>query len=154
MLESWQSKLQTIIDMLESSDINEIEVSFFGRKFRVSKGSNPSQMPFQASNFVEQPSPILDRTISKEANVAQPDGGVEVIAPMVGTFYRSPSPETPPFVSEGDYISAGQVVCIIEAMKVFNEIPAEISGLIVAQLVDDEEPVEFGKPLFKVDTSK
>ena len=73
---------------------------------------------------------------------------------MVGTFYCRANPDAPPFVNVGDPVSAETTVCIIEAMKVFNEIPAEISGTIVAILVEDEEPVEFGKPLFKVDTSK
>jgi acetyl-CoA carboxylase biotin carboxyl carrier protein len=79
---------------------------------------------------------------------------VLIKSPMVGTFYSRPTPEAEPFVRVGDHISSETTVCIIEAMKVFNEIPAEVSGTIAAVLVDDEEPVEFGKPLFKVDTSK
>ena len=72
---------------------------------------------------------------------------------MVGTFYRSSSPDKPAFVKVGDSIDTGQTVCIIEAMKVFNEIPAEISGKVVAILVENEQSVEYGKPLFKIDTS-
>jgi acetyl-CoA carboxylase biotin carboxyl carrier protein len=72
---------------------------------------------------------------------------------MVGTFYGRANPNAEPYVHVGDHVEAETTVCIIEAMKVFNEIPAEVRGKIVAVLVDDEEPVEFGKPLFKVDTS-
>jgi acetyl-CoA carboxylase biotin carboxyl carrier protein len=73
---------------------------------------------------------------------------------MVGTFYSRPNPEAETFVRVGDHVSSETTVCIIEAMKVFNEIPADVSGLIVAVLAEDEEPVEYGKPLFKVDTSR
>ncbi len=73
---------------------------------------------------------------------------------MVGTFYASPNPESPPFVKVGDHVGPTTTVCVIEAMKVFNEIPAEVSGQVVAVLVDNGEPVEFGQPLFKVDPRK
>ncbi len=73
---------------------------------------------------------------------------------MVGTFYAKANPNAEPFVRVGDHVDEATTVCIIEAMKVFNEIPAEISGRIVAILVDDEEPVDFGRPLFKLDTKK
>jgi acetyl-CoA carboxylase biotin carboxyl carrier protein len=73
---------------------------------------------------------------------------------MVGTFYVSSGPDSPPFVKVGDHVGPESTVCIIEAMKVFNEIPAEVSGKIVAVLVDNAEPVEFGQPLFKVDIGK
>ena len=73
---------------------------------------------------------------------------------MVGTFYSKPNPESPAFVNVGDSVNAETTICIIEAMKVFNEIPAGVSGKVVAVLVDNEEPVEFGKRLFKIDTSQ
>jgi acetyl-CoA carboxylase biotin carboxyl carrier protein len=73
-------------------------------------------------------------------------------SPMIGTFYSKPNPNAESFVKVGDQVSADKVVCIIEAMKVFNEIPAEISGRVLAILVDDEEPVDFGRPLLKIDT--
>jgi acetyl-CoA carboxylase biotin carboxyl carrier protein len=73
---------------------------------------------------------------------------------MVGTFYTRPNPEADAFIKVGDHINADTIVCVVEAMKVFNEIPADVSGQIVAVLVENEESVEFGKPLFKVDTSK
>lgn len=81
------------------------------------------------------------------------DKYVTIKSPMIGTFYRSPSPDKPPFVNVGDSISSGQVICIVEAMKLFNEIEAEISGKIVKVLVDDASPVEYDQPLFLVDPS-
>jgi acetyl-CoA carboxylase biotin carboxyl carrier protein len=88
--------------------------------------------------------------------VAAGDGPniVVVKSPMVGTFYNKPNPKAEVFVKVGDHIEPNTTICIIEAMKVFNEIPAEISGTIVAVLVQNEESVDFGKPLFKVDSSK
>src|SRR5690606_12894507 len=79
---------------------------------------------------------------------------VEIKSPMIGTFYASSSPESPPFVKVGDHIGPTSTVCIIEAMKVFNEIPAEVSGLVVQVLVENGAPVEFGQPLFKIDPGK
>jgi acetyl-CoA carboxylase biotin carboxyl carrier protein len=95
------------------------------------------------------------------ANVTPPPSGAAVEgphityikSPMVGTFYSKPTPGAAAYVKAGDHVEPDKTVCIIEAMKVFNEIPAEVRGKIVAVLVNDEEPVEFGKPLFKVDTS-
>ena len=99
---------------------------------------------------------VVDATpIVQPGNRADDDKNMVLIkSPMVGTFYTRSNPDTPPFIKVGDLVSADQTVCIIEAMKVFNEIPAETSGRIVAILVDDEEAVDYGKPLFKVDTSK
>ncbi|MDR7597108.1 MAG: acetyl-CoA carboxylase biotin carboxyl carrier protein, partial [Armatimonadota bacterium] len=76
---------------------------------------------------------------------------VPVTAPMVGTFYRAPGPDQPPFVQEGDRVEAGQTLCIIEAMKMFNEIPAEVSGRVVRVLAENGAPVEYGQPLFLID---
>ena len=77
---------------------------------------------------------------------------VKITSPMVGTFYRSPSPDAESFVDEGDHVGPETTVCIVEAMKVFNQIPAELSGRIVAVLAENGSPVEFGQPLFRVDT--
>ena len=83
------------------------------------------------------------------------DASVAIVkSPMVGTFYTAPSPDVAAFVKVGDHVGPTSTVCVIEAMKVFNEIPAEVSGQIVAVLVENGEPVEFGQPLFKVDTKK
>jgi len=82
---------------------------------------------------------------------AAPGGLVPIVAPMVGTFYRAPKPDVPPFVNEGDDVHAGQTVCILEAMKLFNEITSDVNGRIARVLVDNGAPVEYGQPLFLVD---
>ena len=89
---------------------------------------------------------IIERQAIEGANI------VVIKSPMVGTFFAKPNPKSPPFVKVGDHVDPEKTICIIEAMKVFNEIPAEIQGQVVAVLVQDGEAVEFGKPLFKVDT--
>ena len=94
------------------------------------------------------PTPESDASTAAEAN----DGSVEVKSPMVGTFYTAPDPESPPFVKVGDHVGPETTVCIVEAMKVFNQIPAEVSGRIVTVLVEDGASVEYGQPLFKVDS--
>ncbi len=150
MFEGWQSRLQTIIDLLESSDVNEIEVSFFGRKYRVSKGSaqEPAHLPVQMQTSA--PPPVAEPSAAQPAETPSP-AGIEVTAPMVGTFYRSPSPESPPFINEGDHVTAGQTLCIIEAMKIMNEIESEVTGRITKILGEDGQAVEYGQPLFVVE---
>ncbi len=150
IFEGWQSKLQTIIDLLESSEVNEIEVSFFGRKYRVSKGKVPEQpqLPIHAQNVV--PPPVAENPSPQPPELPH-SAGIEVTAPMVGTFYRSPSPESSSFVIEGDYVAAGQTLCIIEAMKIMNEIESEVTGRITKILGQDGQAVEYGQPLFVIE---
>jgi len=150
MFEGWQLRLQTIIDLLENSEVNEIEVSFFGRKYRVSKGKAPqqAQLPVLAQDVVP-PSPADDA--SSEPPEAPSSVGLEVTAPMVGTFYRSASPESSPFVNEGQHVAAGQILCIIEAMKIMNEIESEVTGRITKIFGQDGQAVEYGQALFVVE---
>lgn len=154
IFESWQSRLRTIIDILETSEVNEIEVSFFGRKIRVSKGSvvNSIQSPVQVENITE-PQTVSENINTNQTSETQVTPGIEIKAPMVGTFYRSPSPESPSFVNEGDHVSVGQVICIIEAMKIMNEIESEKSGVIKEVIVENGSPVEFNQPLFIIEAS-
>ena len=151
----WQEKLQKIIEMLEASDVNEIEVNFWGRKFRVSKSANVLSGPASVSQpttvTVENPAPEADPDQgASPAAGGEESEGVEVTAPMVGTFYAAPSPESPPFVSVGDYVSAGQTLCIIEAMKIMNEIESDVTGRIAKIVVQNAEPVEYGQPIFLI----
>ena len=152
IFESWQSKLRTIIDILETSEVNEIEVSFFGRKIRVSKGSVVSsiQSPVQVEN-ITGPQPVSDNINTDQISQTQVPSGIEIKAPMVGTFYISPSPESAPFVNEGDNVSVGQVICIIEAMKIMNEIESEISGKITKINAEGGDAIEYGQPIFFID---
>ncbi len=109
----------------------------------------PQQMP------VNQPQQPQQQAQKAEKNEQKEDEDlIQIKAPMVGTFYRRPAPDKPPFVEVGDHIKPGQVVCIIEAMKLFNEIESEVEGTIVKILVEDASPVEFDQPLFLVKPSK
>lgn len=110
------------------------------------------QMPVQAQAPAPAPAPAAAApTPAAAAPVADDSKYVTVKSPMIGTFYRSPSPDKPAFINVGDSIKAGDVVCIIEAMKLFNEIESEVAGKIIKVLVDDNSPVEYDQPLYLVD---
>ena len=148
----WQEKVKEIIDILESSNVNEIEVTFWGRKVRVVKNAsgvvaNNAQPEVLHSNVVG--------SSNKEESVNKPEedssNGEKVLSPMPGVFYSAQSPDKPPFVNEGDRVVKGQVLCIIESMKIMNEIECEQDGLIKKVLVKNSDPVEFNQPLFIID---
>lgn len=107
-------------------------------------------MPSQPMSMAAPPAPAPAPTGGGASPLAQEDNTVAVLSPMVGTFYRAPAPGEPPFVSVGDRVSPGQTVCIIEAMKLMNELEAEVSGEVVEILVENGQPVEFDQPLMRV----
>ena len=124
-------KLKTLIDLVQNSGISELEISEGEEKIRIAKhfaGSQPTTEP---------------------AAAAAPEGHI-VTAPMVGTFYRSGTPGAPPFVEIGSSIKEGDTLCILEAMKLMNEIESDIAGTVKAILVENGQPVEFGQPLFVI----
>tara|TARA_B100001248_G_scaffold59154_1_gene40446 strand:+ start:1576 stop:2025 length:450 start_codon:yes stop_codon:yes gene_type:complete len=148
----WQDKVKEIIDILENSNVNEIEVTFWGRKVRVVKNAsgivaNHTQPEILHSNVVD--------SSNKEESVNKPEedsiNGERVLSPMPGVFYSAQSPDKPPFVNEGDRVVKGQVLCIIESMKIMNEIECEHDGIIKKILVKNSDPVEFNQPLFIID---
>lgn len=110
----------------------------------------PQAAPAPAAPVASEPAPAAP---AKEAAPAEESNYITVKSPIIGTFYRKPSPDKPSFVEVGDSISTGDVLCVIEAMKLFNEIESEVSGKIVKVLVDDSSPVEFDQPLFLIDPS-
>ena len=141
----WQDKLKEIIYILEHSDVNEIDVTFLGRRFHVVKSSPATSVtPNTAANSA--PTAATEVTAAEESVT-----GDEVISPMPGTFYNSSSPEEDPFVKEGDKVNKGDTLCIIEAMKIMNEIEAEEGGVVRKILVGNGEPVEYNQPLFIID---
>ena len=111
-----------------------------------------AQHPLQAVPPVAAPAPVADAPVAEKA-AAENDNYITIKSPIIGTFYRKPSPDKPIFVEVGQQISEGDVLCVIEAMKLFNEIESEVSGKIVKILVDDSSPVEFDQPLFLIDPS-
>ena len=148
----WQDKLKEVIYILENSNMNEIDVTFWGRRFRVVKsaGVNINSDP-QLVATASNDEPITDK--SKKLENVEKSNSVEILSPMPGTFYSSSSPEAAPFIKEGDKVSKGDSLCIIEAMKIMNEIEAEKSGTIVKLLIDDGSAVEYNQPLFLIDPS-
>jgi acetyl-CoA carboxylase biotin carboxyl carrier protein len=151
----WQDKLKEVIYILENSNVNEIDVTFWGRRFRVVKSAgvniNSDSKLNQTSSVVSNEKPISSQ--SKISEDTKKDNSEEILSPMPGTFYSSPSPEATPFIKEGDVVSKGDSLCIIEAMKIMNEIEAEKSGTIKELLVDDGSAVDYNQPLFLIDPS-
>ena len=148
----WQDKLKEVIYILENSNMNEIDVTFWGRRFRVVKSAGvnintDSQTVSSASNDQS------DNNNSQKTENIKMTASKEILSPMPGTFYSASSPDSPPFVKEGDKVSKGDSLCIIEAMKIMNEIEAEESGTIVKFLVDDGSAVDYNQPLFLIDPS-
>ena len=148
-----EGKLRKLIELFQNSEINEIEVeSSFWRGTRVRLSRGPTAVvaaPVQASP-APAPAPPAESAPAEAPAATGDDGLHEVLSPMVGTFYRSASPEAEPFVAEGTRVDNGQNVCIIEAMKIMNEIPADIAGEIVEILVDNAQPVEYNQPILKI----
>ena len=143
-------KVKKLIELLETSDIAEIEIKEGEEAVRISRSSSAKTTvvaPATAPAAAPAPNPVA---AAEEKTAPQTTSGHVVSSPMVGTFYRSPSPSSPPFVEIGTHVKAGDVVCIIEAMKMMNQIEAEKAGIIEAILVNDGEPVEFDQPLVTI----
>ncbi len=139
--------IEELVKILENSMVTEIEVTdLFGRKVRISKSSNSANPPTQST----KPSNIQKNTVTTE-KAEETANLVAIKSPIVGTFYRAPAPDAPAYVEVGDVVKPGQVVCIIEAMKLMNEIESDIAGKIVKILVKNEEPVEYNQELFLVE---
>tara|TARA_B100001109_G_scaffold17822_1_gene12786 strand:+ start:308 stop:742 length:435 start_codon:yes stop_codon:yes gene_type:complete len=140
-------KIKTLIEMLEESNLNEIEVSQGEESVRISKSSNQN-------NFVSNAPLNNDININSSNNEVKDTHelrGNLVTSPIVGTFYRKPSPDKEPFVKVGDIVNKGDVLCIIEAMKMMNEIKSDFDGKIISIEVDDAQPVEFGQTIIVIE---
>ena len=150
-----EGKLRKLIELFQNSEINEIEVeSSFWRGTRVRLSRGPTAVVAAPVAAAPAPAPVAPAPTEAPAESAPAETGDddlhEILSPMVGTFYRSASPEAEPFVAEGARVNDGQTVCIIEAMKIMNEIPADIAGEIVEILVDNAQPVEYNQPILKI----
>jgi acetyl-CoA carboxylase biotin carboxyl carrier protein len=142
--------LEALISIFEKSDLTEIEIEEEGRRMRLQKAS-PVAIP--APTTVQVPTSVQPGATAAEeapAEDALPDGLITIDSPMVGTFYVAPAPGEEPFVKIGDTVEEKQTVCIVEAMKLMNEVGAKVPCIIEQILVEDAEPVEFGQPLFAV----
>ena len=148
-------KVKKLIELLEESNIDEIEISEGEESIRISRTSRLAAAPAQYAFQAAQQAPMqMSAPAAPEAPAAGPapvaPAGHAVKSPMVGTFYRSPSPTSSSFVEIGQKVSAGDTICIIEAMKMMNQIEADKSGTITAILVEDGEAVEFDQPLVTI----
>jgi acetyl-CoA carboxylase biotin carboxyl carrier protein len=148
------SYIKKIIKLLESSSIDEIEIEEEGKKLRVAR-NKPSSMTYAPAPMAmpmpaAAPAPAAAQAPSAPASTAEKTYH-EVRSPIVGTFYRAPSPDADPYVAEGQSVRSGQVLCIVEAMKLMNEIESDVEGTIVKILVENGKPVEYNQPLFLID---
>ena len=147
-------EIQEIINFIKKSDLDDVSIETESIKIRVKK-NNGNYTSVEKPKEVKAPTQQIpvespEKKVKKEEIT---NNNTIIKSPMIGTFYRSPNPESDPFVSEGDSIKVGQTICIVEAMKLFNDIESEVSGKIVKILVDDNSPVEFDQPLFEIDPS-
>ena len=155
------SEIRDLIDFISQSGLNEVNIETKELKLhvkrepdqKVMKSSSAPMMTMQAAPVAAAPvAPVAVAAAPKaEKPVSAAKTTVDIKSPMIGTFYRSSNPDTPPFISVGDKVSKGQTVCIIEAMKLFNEIESEHSGRIVKILMENAKPVEYDQPLFLVE---
>ncbi len=150
-------KIKKLIELLEDSDVSEIEIVEGEESVRIARGGSAPMaithaMPMAAAPVAqaEAPSAVFATPTADDPSADLPSGTV-IESPMVGTFYRSSSPEAQPFVEVGQSVSKGDTLCIIEAMKIMNQIEAETSGTVKAIVVDDGQPVEYGDPLVVID---
>jgi acetyl-CoA carboxylase biotin carboxyl carrier protein len=148
-------EIQELIDYISNSGLAEVKIKTDEFELSIKKYADQSGTRYVESAPAQIVAPAVQAVASAAAMpaapAATPSNLVEIKSPMIGTFYLTANPESPAFVSEGDVIKAGETVCIIEAMKLFNEIESEISGKIVKILVSNASPVEYDQPLFLVD---
>lgn len=157
-------QIQELVKMINKSNVSELSIEDGDFKITIKQAQSVSETQFVAVQAPPMPmQQMLQHQAPQAAIPAAPAGtpaapaaegsGTEIVvkSPMIGTFYRSAGPDKPPFVNVGDEVKAGQVLCIIEAMKLFNEIESEVSGRVVKVVADDASPVEYDQPLFLVE---
>jgi acetyl-CoA carboxylase biotin carboxyl carrier protein len=147
--------IKAIIDLMRKNSVTEFELEKDDFKIRLKRGANggiPAAPPDDPPVVAYAPPPISSAPVATPAPlpIIPASNEVEIKSPMIGTFYRAPSPESAPYIEVGAEVQPDTVVCIIEAMKVMNEIKAEAKGVITQVMVENAKPVEFGQPLFKI----
>ncbi len=150
-------ELKELIEMLKDTDISEVEIERSGVKVKLRKGGDVTyhhtlpRMEHPSSAIVAPTLPVAPTTAPEKPAPPVPTNKITVTSPIVGTFYRASSPDKPPYMETGDTVKNGQVLCIIEAMKLMNEIESETAGKIVQILVESGQPVEYGQSLFVIE---
>lgn len=150
-------RIRRLVELMKEHDLGEIDIREGETRIRLRRGAAEPLVTLAAPRGAAMLAPAASGPPAQAAAPAAPPAADEahirlITSPIVGTFYASPNPESPPFVKVGDHVGPETTICIVEAMKVFNQIQAEVSGKIQAVLVENGQPVEFGQPLFKVDT--
>ena len=150
-------ELKELIEMLKNTDISEVEIERSGVKVRLRKGGDVTfhptmpRMEYPPAAIVAPSIVEPERPAAEQAAAPTAANQVKVTSPIVGTFYRSSSPDKPAYVEVGDTVKKGQILCIIEAMKLMNEIESEVSGKVVQAIVESGQPVEYGQALFVIE---
>ena len=150
-------KIKKLIELLEDSSLTEMEITEGEEKVRLSRKTKqqivsvPTAQTTPVAAAPSEPAPVISAATTETVSAADTSNGTFIRSPMVGTFYSSPSPDAGPFVRVGEKVSVGDVVCIVEAMKMFNQIESEVEGTIKRVLVESGQPVEFDEPLFEIE---
>jgi acetyl-CoA carboxylase biotin carboxyl carrier protein len=145
-------QIQELIDLLKRNHLTELEIERAGVRIRVRHEVGMKSLSTTVSDTGQATlSPVAAQTVPSSDVVEDTAGHITITSPIVGTFYRSPSPDADPYVEEGDYVKKGQVLCIVEAMKLMNEIESEVDGRVTKILVESTKPVEYGQALFLID---
>ena len=145
-------RIRRLVALMKEHDLSEIDLRQGETRIQLRRGGAPEPVAAETPHVAPAASPAEQTPAPGAEKPPDSKNIVEIKSPMVGTFYAAADPDAPTYVKVGDHVGPETTVCIVEAMKVFNQIPAEVSGKIVSVLVENGEPVEFGQPMFKVDT--
>ncbi|MFW6035256.1 MAG: acetyl-CoA carboxylase biotin carboxyl carrier protein [Halothermotrichaceae bacterium] len=145
-------EIKSLIDIVTDTDVTELDLEEDDFRIKIKRGVDKSEfVPVEATRHIQAPQQSNKQVTGEDHDKEEDSNYEEIVAPMVGTFYRSPSPDADSFVEKGDIVNPGETLCIIEAMKLMNEIEVETRGKIVDILIQDGEPVEYGEPLFVIE---
>jgi acetyl-CoA carboxylase biotin carboxyl carrier protein len=144
-------EIKEMLQLMNENNLIELEIEKDGLKVRLKRSTvnSTEDQSTQGPIFIDRQQTARSTPQAKEPPV--PSKTIQIKSPMIGTFYRAPSPDSPAFIEAGDTVAVGQIVCIVEAMKLMNEIKSEVKGKVVEVLVENGQPVEFGQPLFTLE---
>ncbi len=144
-------EIKDILELLKGSDVSELEIVRGDSSLRLRRGAAPEIRPAAPPPAAAPPATRAEEPAAPPKEAAKPKAAYkEVVSPIVGTFYRTPAPDAAPFVEVGQRVSKGQVLCIVEAMKIMNQIESDTAGTVIAILVENAQPVAYGQPLFHI----
>ncbi len=147
------NEVHHLVELLNQLELTELEIEHKGMRIRVRRGGSVESIPAFVSDSGRSGLDRQGKPTEPAAQMAAPESLTTVASPIVGTFYRSPSPDADPYVDEGDFVKKGQVLCVVEAMKLMNEIESEVDGRVHKILAESAKSVEYGQPLFLIDST-